>query len=183
MLVSAERVVAFLLAAIVVALIAALPLSAKPGPRGWRSVTPGPMHWAALWLSAALSGFMGWIYLFVGSSRPDAEFQMQVLFWLIVVFGSGAVLSAWTIRAIRHRAVSWRGTTVTFLSPKAMETRALSLVATLEDSPFRGVTVTFADGAFFRLDPYSRGAAELIERISVILDARNGTDAGEPVDG
>lgn len=179
MLEPAGRIVVFLLAAIVVALIAAMPRSAIPGRHGWRSVTPGPMHWTALWLSAALSGFMAWIYLFVGSSRPDAEFQMKVLFWLIVAFGSGTVLSAWTIRSIRHRAISWRGATVTFRGAKGMESRDLSLVCDLQGSLFRGVSVLFGDGASFRLDPYAKGAVELIERISFILDERNGPDSGE----
>ena len=121
----AQRAIVFLLAAGVVAALGAASATSQPDHRGWHVIAPSPMHWTALWLSAALSGFMTYIYLFVGSTRPDGAHQMQVLFWLIVVFGLGTIVSAVSIRLVRRSAVRWRGATIAFNGPNGKQTHQL----------------------------------------------------------
>lgn len=176
MLEYAPRIIVFLLAAMAVAALGAASAKSQPGPRGWRSITPSPMHWTGLWLSAALTGFMSYIYLFVGSSRPDGAHQMKVLFWLIVAFGSGAIISAIAIRLVRRSAIRWRGEKITFAVAMGEETRRLADVVRLEGTLIGSVMLGFRDGTTLRLDPYASGAAELIEKISGMLDSDH--DAG-----
>lgn len=133
------------------------------------------MHWTGLWLSAALAGFMTYIYLFVGSTRPDGAQQIKILFWLIVAFGSGAIISAICIRLIRLSAVRWRGATITFAGYKGDETQQLADVVRLGGSLFGRMIVAFRDGTTLRLDPYASGAADLIEKISGTLETADGT--------
>lgn len=170
----APRAVIVILAAGVVAALAAASATSQPDRRGWRSITPSPMHWSSLWLSAALAGFMAYIYLFVGSTRPDAEHQMKVLFWLIVAFGLGAIVSAIAIRLVRRSAIGWCGATITFAGAKGDETQQLTDVVALGGSLFGRAIVAFRDGTTLRLDPYASGAAELIETISGMLEATDG---------
>ena len=168
------RAIVFILAAGVVAALCAASATSQPDQRGWRSITPSPMHWTGLWLSAGLSSFMTYIYLFVGSTRPDAAHQMKVLFWLIVAFGLGTIVAAVCIRLVRRSAVRWRGTTIVSSSRIGEETRRLSDVVRLDGTLVGSVIVGFCDGTTLRLDPYASGAAELIEKISGMLEHADG---------
>lgn len=168
------RAVVFVIAAVVVAALGAASAISQPDRRGWRSITPSPMHWTGLWLSAALSGFMTYIYLFVGSSRPDAAHEMKVLFWLIVAFGLGAIVAAVAIRRVRRSALRWRGAAIAFTGDKGEETSQLSDVVRLEGTMFGSVIVRFRDGAALPLDPYATGTEELIEKISSMLGHTDG---------
>lgn len=173
----APRAVIVILAACVVAALVAASATSRPDRRGWRSITPSAMHWTALWLSAGLVGFMAYIYLFVGSTRPDGAQQMTFLFWLIVAFGLGTIVSAVAIQLVRRGAVRWRGATITFAGHKGDETQQLADVVRLGGSLFGRVIVAFRDGTTLRLDPYASGAADLIEKISGMLEASDGTGA------
>jgi len=166
-----------ILAACVVAALGAASATSQPDRRGWRSITPSAMHWTSLWLSAALAGFMAYIYLFVGSTRSDAEHQMKVLFWLFVAFGLGAIVSAIAIRLVRRSAIRWRGEKITFAGVKGEETRQLADVVRLEGTAVGSVMLGFRDGATLRLDPYASGAAELIEKISGTMESANDSSA------
>jgi hypothetical protein len=174
----APRAIVVVLAAVVAAALGAVGANSQPDRRGWRSITPSPMHWMGLWLSAGLSGFMTYIYLFVGSTRPDAAHQMTVLFWLIVAFGLSAIVAAVCIRLVRSGAVRWRGTTIVSCGRNGEETRQLSDVVRLDGTLFGSVIVGFRDGATLRLDPYASGAAELIEKISGMQEHADGARTG-----
>ncbi len=166
-----QRAIVFVLAAAVVIALGAASATSQPDQRGWRVIVPSPMHWTGLGLSVALSGFMTFIYLFVGSVRADAAQQMRILFWLIVVFGLGAIVCAVSIRLVRRNGVGWRGATIAFNGPNGKQTRQLSEITRLDHRMFGSVIVGFHDGASVRLDPNASGAAELIETISGMLDA------------
>jgi len=64
--------------------------------------------------------------------------------------------------------------TITFAGHKGEETRQLADVVRLGGSLFGRVIVAFRDGATLRLDPYTSGAAELIEKTSGMLEAAVG---------
>lgn len=170
----ASRVIVIVVAACVVAALAAAGITTRPDHRGWRLIKPSPMHWTALGLCAALSGFMAYIYLFVGSTRPDAEHQMKILFWLIVAFGIGAIAAAFSIGLVRRGVVRWRGSAIAFAGRNGQETRQLADVVRLEYSRFGRAIVSFRDGTTLRLDPYASGAPQLIDKISDMLGHADG---------
>jgi len=146
--------------------------SRAPVRHGWRRVRPGAMHWTGVVLSGALVALMGWIGLFVGSSRPDAAFQMTVLWWLVAAFSAGGLACLWQMRAICRRDIAWRGTRLAFTGPGGQRgERPIAEIAGIALSPLRGLVVTFADGAILQVDPYAAGAAELMERIGAARDA------------
>ena len=160
------------LAAGVVAMLSRVGLQARrdrPGQKfpGWRQIKPGPMHWTAALLSAALFIFMSWIWLFVGSSRPDGAQQMRILFWLIVAFGSGSIVAAASIHAISRRAVRWRGRTIAYASNggDAVARRTFGDIAGMRTG-ITGVHIQFKDGSSVVVDPYAVGGAELLESIT-----------------
>ncbi|MEQ1669584.1 MAG: hypothetical protein ABL893_01870 [Hyphomicrobium sp.] len=170
----AARVLVICLAFAAVAALTATAAKTIADRHGWRSIKPGGMHWTGLWLSAALTGFMSFIFLFVGSARADAAQQMQILFWLIVVFGLATIASAVSVRVIRRSAARWRGEKIAFTLRGAEQTRSFADVTGLQSTPFGGVVVSFRDGVGLRLDPHARGAQELIEQIDEHLAARAG---------
>lgn len=79
---------------------------------GWRALRPGFGHWFAALGSSAFSTLVAWVYIFVGSARRDAAFQMKVAFLLSVAFGLCAVYSGWRIRAIKRENIRWRGSRI-----------------------------------------------------------------------
>src|SRR6478672_10842889 len=60
---------------------------------GWHYLTPGVMEWGAVILCFGLAALLLYVYYFVGSDRPDADFQMQVVSWMILVFAGGGAVS------------------------------------------------------------------------------------------
>ncbi len=66
---------------------------------GWHRLTPGPMMWTAVIGGALLTFFFCYIYFFVGSTRPDAETQMNWLLGLLVAFDLMTMIVAYSIVA------------------------------------------------------------------------------------
>lgn len=163
------RLLVMVLAGAVVLALAAAGAQARPDHRGWRPIRPGPMHWTALILSAGLTCLMAYVWLFVGSSRPDAERQMNILFWLIVAFGCGGVIAGWSILAIGRRAARWRGQTIAFAGRDGETTRAFADVEALVPSRWGSVKIAFRDGASLVMDPNAKGAGELLEKLAAFL--------------
>lgn len=160
----------FILVSVVISGLALLGAKVTPDTRGWRSLKPSAMHWVGFGLSAGLSLFMAYIYLFVGSSRPDGPQQMRILFWLIVAFALGSLIASVCMFMIRRSAVRWRGWTLAFTGQHGPESRQLTDITSLRMTPLGRVLVQFKDGATLAIDPYASGAAELIERINRMLD-------------
>lgn len=163
------RLLVMALAGAVVLALAAASAQARPDHRGWRAIRPGPMHWTALILSAGLTCLLAYVWLFVGSSRPDAERQMNILFWLIVAFGGGGLIAGWSILAIGRRATRWRGQTIVFAGPDGETTRAFADVEALASSPLGSMRIIFRDGVRLVVDPYAKGASELLDKLAEFL--------------
>jgi hypothetical protein len=128
-------------------------------PVGWRALRPGFGHWFAALGSAAFSILVAWVYLFVGSARRDAAFQMKVAFLLSIAFALCAVYAAWRICAIKHENTRWRGTRIVRRGRDGQEHvvdlgRAFGWRRT-----FSGLYVlAFADGSILAVDPFTRGS-------------------------
>jgi hypothetical protein len=139
---------------------------ATPDRSGWRHVRPGPMHWTGCILAGGLVGLMGYIGLFVGSSRPDAEFQMQVMYGLLVAFAIGGAACTWQMRLIARRAVSFRGKQIAFCDDRRQRVvRHFAEIAEMRNSWLYGITIRFSNGTSLRLDPNAVASADLCERI------------------
>ena len=130
------------------------------------------MHWTGLWLGTGLTVLFAYVWLFVGSSRADAESQMTILFCLILAFGTvtiGVGLQTWLIT---KRAVRWRGKTIRFTSRATAETREFGEIESANQTIWGSFTVEFRDGAVLKLDPNAKGAYELISAVADFLDVQ-----------
>ncbi len=149
---------------------------APPDVRGWRHLKPGAMHWTGIGLGAGLCLMMVYVRLFVGSSRADAEAQMTILTWLIVVFGLLTIATAIAAQAIQRSAVRWRGTKLAFTGRSGTEQRSFGEVDQVRDNILGQAVLTFADGSILRIDPYATGAGELLDLLAKRRDAPVASD-------
>jgi len=141
--------------------------SRAPVRHGWRRVRPGAMHWTGLVLAGGLVGLMGYVGLFVGSSRPDAARQMQILRGLVAAFAVGGTGCLWQVRAICRADIAWRGTRIAYTGPDgARHERPMQDIAAKAQGALSAPRLTFPDGTVLKLDPYATGVGDLLERIA-----------------
>jgi hypothetical protein len=141
-----------------------------PDIRGWRHLKPSAMHWTGIGLGGGLCLLMAYVRLFVGSSRADAETQMTILTWLIIVFGLLTIATAIAMHALQRRGVRWRETSLSFTGSSGTEQRSFDDVKQVRVNLLGQVVLVFADGSFLRIDPNASGASELLD----LLEERNG---------
>ena len=154
------------LAAAICIALCCLILSIPPKKPGWIMVTPAPLHWSAIILSAALFLFIGYIWLFVGSSRPDGASQMRIAFWLSVIFGTGSVVAAFQTMRIMRSVLSLRGNEIAFQKAGGQILLRCSDVMFGERRWGGEIRFGFGDGTILDVDPYARNADRLIERLA-----------------
>jgi hypothetical protein len=130
---------------------------------GWFYLTPGPMVWIAAVLGVTATGFFTYIYLFVGSIRPDAENQMQVLFVLTVSFNLLTVVAAYFVVA---EEVRWNATK---LQRRTMFFRWRSMswyeLAEFGVEPTGYYWVSGYDRMRIRFSPYQNGFDQLMRKV------------------
>ena len=168
----ARPIIVGLIATILVSVLAAAVGKAPADKSGWRQIRPSAMHWIGIILGTGLALLMGYIRLFVGSTRPDAETQMAILTWLIVAFALCTVLTAWSVNRIRRQAIRWRGSRLVYNRHGDEREVDLSTVSDIGNDLMGRAELLFADGSVLRLDPYARGARELIEAVEERLSER-----------
>lgn len=154
-----------LVSAIVVYLLGTLAMRDAPDVRGWRMVKPGPMYSVGVWLGTGLTALMAYIWLFVGSDRPDGAQQMQILFWLILIFGIGTIIVVWQGLQVRRLGLRWRGDELVWRAGGQEVSRRFGDVTGLEKSMLGAVTISFADGMRLKVDPNASHAMALIEAL------------------
>ncbi len=93
-------------------ILLALSLFRTKAHAGWRRVTPGVGYWTAALLCLTLAAGIGWVWGVVGSTRPDAAFQMRIAWWLSFLFGWGAAFAGWRIVGLHRLDLRWRGETL-----------------------------------------------------------------------
>ena len=131
---------------------------------GWRYLTPGPMVWTGLVLSIGLTGLLSYVYLFVGSARPDAEFQMKVLLGLTVSFNLVTILIAYSTVV---EEVRWNETEIqrrTWLFSRRAMTWPQLAAFSIEMSGYWWIR--FYHGPKIRFSPYSNGFDQLVRKIA-----------------
>jgi hypothetical protein len=159
----ARPTIAGLVGATVVALLAAIGTRSAPDKAGWRRLTPSAMHWTGLLLGTGLLVLMSYIRLFVGSIRADAETQMSILTGLIFAFALGTISVAVAMIAIRRQAVRWRGSHLFWRDGEQEQEAELSRVTRVGYNWLGRAVVGFDDGRRLAIDPYARGAQNLID--------------------
>jgi hypothetical protein len=149
--------------ALLIAAIAGTPAATKTG---WMLVRPGGMHWFSFYGSAALFGLIAWVWIFVGSARSDAAFQMRIAFWLSFTFGIGAVYSGLLIRKLRKMALRMRGRQIAFVGSDGREASQSIDDFTAFRRRWRGdYQLLFNDGTVIALDPYAKNSDEFMGRL------------------
>jgi hypothetical protein len=171
MIETAPRLIVIAVAFLAVTALGTISAISPADRAGWRNIKPSAMHWVGLWLSGALTLFMTYIYLFVGSSRADAAQQMAILFWLILAFGLGTVIVALSIQRVRRTGLRWRGDRLVFQGQGGEMSFRLSDIAGAKATLLGSHIVSFRDGTLLHVDPHAQGAAELIDAIADLLGA------------
>jgi hypothetical protein len=170
---------------IVIGLIAALGVFAlitwgsksPPDKQGWRSIKPGGTYAFAIGGGIIFTLFLAYIWLFVGSSRPDGEQQMRILFWLIMAFGGGTLITLFQYGQARRPAMRWRGDTLVWRGKGGTEqTHKLSEAVALRKAFMGPVYIVFGDGSEARIDPYATNAPALLKMVADRLYPAEGID-------
>jgi hypothetical protein len=92
-----------------VASVIAISRARQPAYPGWRVVGPSGAHWFCLAGAWGFGALISWVWLFVGSSRADADSQMKVALGLAIVFCMAGTWGGFQIAALRRKALRWRG--------------------------------------------------------------------------
>jgi len=140
---------------------------AFPGQKpGWTMIMPAPLHWAAILLCTALFFFIGYMWLFVGSSRADGAAQMRIAFWLCAIFGTGGVIASFQTLRIMQKSLGFRGGDIAFRT--AGRARQIQMADAISGERRWGgeIRFRFGDGTVLDVDPYARNADRLIERMA-----------------
>ncbi len=162
----AKYLVIGVLALMATSVLVSLGHNTPPDKRGWRHLKPGPMYRVAITGGSIFTGFLAYIWLFVGSSRPDGQSQMQILFWLIMAFGVGTLITLIQYRGALLMAMHWRGKTLVWNGRDGSEyCRHLSDSVGLRHAWTGWVYIVFDDGLEARIDPYTNHASALIETV------------------
>lgn len=169
-----RHIVIALVAGLLVAALHAFSAKQPPDPRGWRHIRPGLTYQLGIGLGIALTLFMAYIWLWVGSTRPDGEAQMHILFWLIIAFSGGTLITLNQFRQVRSAAIRWRGDSIAWHSGRGtIETRKLSQITGLQKRILGAVIADFEDGIRLHIDPNAANAEALIEIFETQISNRS----------
>lgn len=162
-----RHIVIGLVSALGVLALTAWGSKSPPNRQGWRSIKPGGTYTVAIGGGTLFTLFLAWIWLFVGSSRADGEEQMRILFWLIVAFGLGTLITIFQYGQVRRAALRWRGDTLVWRGKGGAElSRKLSDTVALRKAFMGPIYIVFGDGAQVRVDPFAANAPALLERLA-----------------
>jgi MFS family permease len=162
-----RHIVIGLVSALVVFALTTWASKSPPDQQGWRNLKPGGTYIFAIGLGTLFTIGMAYVWLFVGSSRPDGESQMRILFWLIVAFGLGTLITLFQYGQARRTAMRWRGDTLCWRSKGGVEhTRKLIEAVALRRAFMGPIYIVFGDGVEARVDPYANNAMMLIQKMA-----------------
>ena len=130
---------------------------------GWYWLRPGFIHYFTLIGCAAFAGFMWWVYLFIGSARPDAATQEVAMLLLAVAMTAGA---AYVWFACFLRRYAWAEDTFKVHLFNCVKTFDFSKLADI-NFKHNGQTVvlSFSDGKRISFSADMHGAGDLADHI------------------
>lgn len=136
----------------------------KSDTEGWKTLQTGWLINGTLIGSAGMSAFFGYIWLFVGSSRVDAEMQMLYALALFLVFGLCAIYLAWSCYA---KSVLWKGNQLkivnVFGSTRTVRFRDIRNVS--KNDLLGLYRLSFKDGKSIRISKEMRGIEQLLAKL------------------
>lgn len=133
---------------------------------GWRVVGPSGTHWFCFAGSWAFGSLMSWVWLFVGSDRADAAFQMRIALLLAVVFCTAAALSAFFIARLKRMQLRWRGSVICWRAGTLDCRQQFSQFAALRRGIDGSFLIRFEDQSVLTLDSQARNASDFLARFS-----------------
>lgn len=155
-----------LLYAVLAAAIARLALSRPPAMPGCKRLRSGWHHWGSLLGALCFVGLISWVWLFVGSARRDAAFQMNVAFGLILAFGLGAAYVAVAMARLKAAPLCWRGKEIGVPHPGgSIRFLAMADADAARHSLSGYLQFHFKDGTVISVDPYAVGSDELVQEM------------------
>jgi len=176
------NIVIGLISTLVVFAVSTWSSKGPPDKRGWIKLQPGALYQFAVVGGTLFTLFLAYTWLFTGSNRTDAERQMHILFWLIVAFGFGTLVTTIQYGQARRAATRWRGETLCWRGDGGVEHRRRLGEAVGLRKEFMGpVFIVFGGGVEARIDPYAGDATMLIEKVADRLKRRTGSN--EDADG
>lgn len=167
---SVVSLTAALAAMLVVGVLVIAGRNVQPTKTGWRHIRPSAMHWTGFGLCGGLAFFMAYVWLFVGSSRPDGAEQMRILFWLTLFFACGSALMGWAILQVRKAGLHWRGSVIAFHGPQGgLAKYDFASVVSVRKDWLGRAEILFEDGLSANLDVYAAGAEQLLDAMDGVL--------------
>lgn len=129
---------------------------------GWHYLTPGLMEWAVVILCFGLAGLL--LCYFVGSDRSDADFQMQVVSWMILVFAGGGVVSFYFSFLASTR---WNDHRIEYLVPfRSPQTILFRYIADVHYERWsESFVIEDEDGQRIRIPTFRNGVESLMQTI------------------
>lgn len=174
-----RHIVIGLMSALVVFALTTWGSKRAPDKQGWRSLKPGGTYIFGICGGTLFTLFLAYIWLFVGSNRSDGESQMRILFWLIMAFGGGTLITLFQYGQARRSAIRWRGDALSWQEKRGAEfTRKLSDAVGLRKAFMGPVYIVFGDGTEVRIDPFVTNAPLLLKTLSNRLYPVDGIDEG-----
>jgi hypothetical protein len=119
-------------------------------------------HWGCFFASWAFAAFMSWVWVFAGNNLCDSEAQLRAALWLIGGFGAFAILFGWYIDLTGWRQVHWRGSEVRWRNKMGDQVQQMQDCYGFRWTRWGYLHLKFLDGAILKLDPYTKGALDLV---------------------
>lgn len=136
----------------------------KANAEGWKVLRPGWLINGAIVGSSGMSAFFGYIWIFVGSSRSDAETQLLYALGLFLAFG----LAAFYLMLLCHaQIVMWKGNQLK-IEHRIGSTKAVSFgdISAVAKSDLLGLyRVVFKDGKSVRISKDMQGIEQLLAKL------------------
>jgi len=124
------------------------------------------MHWFGFLGSWAFAALISWVWLFVGSARRDAEFQMNVALVLAICFCACATWSGFRIAALRRMGLRWRGAAISSRAGGGELRQEFGNFEAIRRGLDGAFQIRFKDHSLLKLDPYARNASDFLARFS-----------------
>ncbi len=124
------------------------------------------MHWFAFAGGWAFAALISYIWLFIGSARHDAVFQMRVALLLAVAFCAMSAFCAVQMWRMRKTAVRWRGGTVCWNDDGRELRQELADFEAFRRSWGGSLHIRFKDQTVLKVDPYAQNAPAFLQELA-----------------
>lgn len=144
---------------------------AVPAEHGWHKVRPGPYHWVALLLSAALELLLLAIGMVGG--WPPFEGEYQIFYGLLATCTAAVLWLPAYIRTLRTTDIWWRDNWIAFTHPAhGRIVQNMCEIAHVTIRWDQSVVLKFADAMELKIDPYCKGAEQLGQAVQEAIGTR-----------